>query len=115
MARTAPRPRNACPEPRPRNDGWTVRRQLLFLKMLERTRSVSASARAVGMSREGAHRFRKRAPDGLFAAAWDLAMLPAAYRPCRAEIDEGHRRAIAAACSPEGAGPRRNRAARSTS
>lgn len=98
-----------------RHDGWTPDRQLEFLDMLARTGSVTRSARAAGMSREGAYRLRSREPDGLFATAWDRAVTPAHRRPTRAEIDEGHIRAIAAACGTEGAGLRRRLARESTS
>jgi len=57
-----------------RRDGWTPARQIRFLDMLARTRSVTRAARAAGMSRESAYRLRKRDPDGLLAAAWDRAM-----------------------------------------
>lgn len=46
----------------------------MFIKMLERTRSVTAAARAVGLSRAGAHRFRRRAAGSLFASLWDHAV-----------------------------------------
>jgi hypothetical protein len=88
----------ATPVPtRPRHDGWTVGRQLDFLHALSRTRSVTKAARAVGMSRESAHRFRKRNPHGLFAAAWDRAFVPPAILT-RAQLDEDHRRSIDRAC-----------------
>jgi hypothetical protein len=96
---------------RERHDGWTPQRQLLFLEVLRRTRSVSKSARAVGMSRESAHRLRRRESNGLFALSWDRAFPPRVTPPSRAEVYEGHWRAIAAACSPEGARPRPKRAA----
>lgn len=53
-----------------RRDGWTAARQLAFLNVLARTGSVSRAASAVRMSRESAHRLRRREPHGLFAAAW---------------------------------------------
>ena len=53
-----------------RRDGWTAARQLAFLHVLARTGSVSEAALAVRMSRESAHRLRRREPHGLFAAAW---------------------------------------------
>lgn len=84
-----------------RSDGWTLDRQLDFLDALARTRSVSLAARAVGMSREGAYRLRRRAGATLFAAAWDRALAATGPAPSRAEVDESHRRAIAAACWPE--------------
>ena len=59
---------------RPRRDGWTPDRQLLFLDALARTRSVTSAARAAGMSRESAYRLRNREPHGLFAATWDQAL-----------------------------------------
>lgn len=98
-----------------RRDGWTPARQVAFLSTLTRTRSVTRAARAAGMSREGAYRLRRREPHGLFAAAWDSAV--GAGRPglTRAEIDEGHRRAIAAACRAEGTAPPPRRAAQSIS
>jgi hypothetical protein len=70
-----------------RRDGWTPARQLRFLDTLARTRSVTRAAAAAGMSRESAYRFRKRDPDGLFAAAWDRVLATAAP-PAR----KGHRR-----------------------
>lgn len=57
-----------------RRDGWTPARQLRFLDVLQRTRSVTRAAAAAGMSRESAYRLRNRDPDGLFAAAWERAM-----------------------------------------
>jgi hypothetical protein len=84
-----------------RRDGWTASRQLDFLEMLARTRSVSAAARSVGMSRQSAYRLRRRDPGGPFAAAWDRAMGAGRVTLTRAEVDEGHRRLIARACGPE--------------
>jgi len=83
-----------------RSDGWTVERQIAFLEMLARTRSVTAGARAAGMSRESAYRLRARDPRGLFAAAWARAFR-ARPGPTGAEVDKGHRLAIAAAGLPE--------------
>jgi hypothetical protein len=57
-----------------RRDGWTIPRQLAFLDLLARTRSVTAAARAAGMSRESAYRLRRRPSAALFAAAWDRAL-----------------------------------------
>jgi len=62
---------------RPRNirrDGWTAERQRRFLAMLSQTKCVTKAARAVGLSRESAYRFRSRGPHGLFAAAWNRAL-----------------------------------------
>jgi hypothetical protein len=68
--------RRACPEQTKscRRDGWTIRRQLAFLDVLAQTRSVTAAARAAGMSRESAYRLRRRPSASLFAAAWDRAL-----------------------------------------
>lgn len=55
---------------RQRRDGWTPERQLKFLDALTATRSVTAAARAVGMSRESAHRLRGRRDGALFAHLW---------------------------------------------
>ncbi|HVL78149.1 MAG TPA: hypothetical protein VM346_02570 [Sphingomicrobium sp.] len=87
-----------------RRDGWTPARQLRFLDVLRRTRSVAAAARAVGMSRESAHRLRKRDAGGLFALTWESCFPPRVERS-RAEIDKGHRLVIALACIPAARAP----------
>lgn len=66
--------RTACPERRQR--GWTPERQLTFLTALAATRSVTAAARAAGMSRESAYRLRGRAGNALLAHLWDRALAP---------------------------------------
>ncbi len=59
---------------RSRKDGWTVERQCLFLGHLYLTGNIATAARAVGMSRESAHRLRHR-PEALgFAHAWDTVL-----------------------------------------
>ena len=68
-AHDSPRPRAKI-----RSDGWTPKRQLLFIHTLGRTRSVTRAAASVGMSRESAYRLRKRDSGGLFTAAWDFAL-----------------------------------------
>ena len=67
---------DSCPD-RGRRDGWTPGRQAAFLAVFARTHSVTAAARAVGMSRESAHRLRGRRDGALFAYLWDQALLPA--------------------------------------
>ena len=62
-----------------RRDGWTIRRQLTFLDTLASTRSITAAARAAGMSRESAYRLRNRA--SAFAAAWDRTLAAPDPRP----------------------------------
>ena len=60
--------------PKTRRDGWTAERQLRFLDMLARTRSVTRAAAAAGLSRKSAYRLRGRADGALFAALWDRVM-----------------------------------------
>ncbi len=69
---------------RARRDGWTVRRQCAFLAELYFTGSVAAAARAVGMTRESAHRLRVRPGAESFAAAWDRVLA----QPGAGRIDE---------------------------
>ena len=88
---------------RNRRDGWTIPRQLRFLEVLDRTRSVTKAARAVGMSRESAHRLRNRPNAALFAATWDRAMGADRSALSRDEVEKGHIRAIVRACGTEGA------------
>ena len=95
------KPRFACPEPC-RRDGWTPARQLAFLDILARTRSVTRAAAAAGMSRESAYRLRNRDPNGLFAFAWKRAMGAERIGLTRAEIDPGHIRTMRLACGSEG-------------
>ena len=68
--------RSSFAMPRARHDGWTHQRQVAFLRALFLTRCVTAAASSVGMSREGAYRFRRRPLGRPFATAWDrmLAM-----------------------------------------
>jgi hypothetical protein len=58
---------------RPRLDGWTEEKQRRFIETLADTGLVSAAAKAVGMSRESAHRLRRSAHGAAFARAWDVA------------------------------------------
>ena len=108
------KPRFACPE-RCRRDGWTPRRQLRFLEVLLLTRSVTKAAGAAGLSRESAHRLRKREPRGLFALAWNRALCAGRVIVTRAEVDQGHTGIIAVTCDTERARLRPKPAARSTS
>lgn len=84
-----------------RHDGWTIDRQLDFLAALARTGSVTSAAASVGMSRESAYRLRRRPSAALFAAQRDCALGAGFRSATRAEIDEGHIRAINAACGSE--------------
>lgn len=58
---------------RPRLDGWTEEKQRRFIEVLADTGLVSAAAKAVGMSREGANRLRRSPHGAAFARAWDAA------------------------------------------
>ncbi|QJB68690.1 hypothetical protein [Parasphingorhabdus halotolerans] len=59
---------------RARKDGWTPLRQAEFIGVLAETRSVSAAAAFVGMSRESAYRLRRKPGAGAFVAVWDDIM-----------------------------------------
>lgn len=67
--------RSAGPHPPPaqRADGWTPRLQVRFLSELAATHSVTAAARAVGMSRQSAYQLRARLRGEPFDLAWDHA------------------------------------------
>lgn len=56
---------------RARHDGWTAARQRAFVAALADTASVTAAARAAGMTARSAYRLRARADADGFAEAWD--------------------------------------------
>jgi hypothetical protein len=91
-----------------------VPRQIDFLTVLARTSSITEAARAVGMSRESAHRLRNREPNGLFAASWDRALGADRSALTRAEIVEGHIQTLNRALGTEAARLPRNLVAQST-
>lgn len=98
-----------------RRDGWTPDRQLRFLQMLGRTRSVTKAAAAVRMSRESAYRLRGRLKGELFALAWDSVMTRRRIRPSiGGEMDKGHIAELQHALGAESANLRRIRAPLST-
>ena len=73
---------------RGRRDGWTELRQCAFLAQLYFTGSVTAAAKAVGMSRASAYRLRERAGAESFAFAWDRVLsLPGWGHPGAAKED----------------------------
>ena len=75
--RTRHRPPFFRPVPlRARSDGWSEERQCAFLAALYWTGSVTAAARAVGMTRTSAYRLRAYEGAGSFAAAWDHILAP---------------------------------------
>lgn len=57
---------------RERHDGFTAKKRRKFLKMLEKTGSVSDACRKVGISTTSAYRTRRLLPE--FARHWDLAL-----------------------------------------
>ena len=86
MARAGEAPQRAAPppppeapapaEPRPyvaRGDRWTKWKMAEFLRQLAATHSVTAAARAVGMSRTSAHKLRTRLKGQPFDIAWEAA------------------------------------------
>jgi hypothetical protein len=60
-----------------RHDGWTPARQFRFIELLAATKSITAAAQAVGMSRESAYALKAR-PEAAhgFALAWRRALTP---------------------------------------
>ena len=52
---------------------WSPSKMAEFLRLLAATHSVSAAARAVGMSRQSAYKLRSRLKGTAFDAAWDEA------------------------------------------
>lgn len=57
-----------------RHDGWTQARLAVFLRALASSHSVSAAARAAGMSRQSAYDLRNRSKGEPFDLAWRAAM-----------------------------------------
>lgn len=71
------RPQFFHPVPlRARSDGWSEERQCGFLAQLYVTGSVTAAARAMGMTRASAYRLRARDGAESFAHAWDRVLAP---------------------------------------
>jgi hypothetical protein len=65
---------------RARHDGWTPERQRCFVAALAAGGTISAAARAVGMSAKSAYALRRRAGEASgFAQAWDIALARARY------------------------------------
>ncbi|WP_422344703.1 hypothetical protein [Parasphingorhabdus sp.] len=56
---------------------WTPEKQGRFLEALARSGSVKSAAAFVGMSRESAHRLRRRDEGRAFSRAWDAALIHA--------------------------------------
>jgi len=74
--------KSRCPSPEgdgvgasatPHNQ-WTREKMVAFLRELAATQSVSAAARAVGMSRTAAYNLRNRLQGQPFALGWEVAL-----------------------------------------
>ena len=71
-----------CPSPEGEGVGasatphnqWTREKMVMFLRELAATQSVSAAARAVGMSRTAAYNLRNRLQGQPFALGWEVAL-----------------------------------------
>lgn len=59
---------------RPRHDGWTHARQLLFLRALADSGCVTHAAAHVGRSATSAYALRRRRGAESFRQAWDIAL-----------------------------------------
>ena len=58
---------------KPRHSEWTRPKMVLFLRELAATQSVSAAAKAAGMSRTSAYNLRNRLMGTPFALGWEVA------------------------------------------
>jgi len=67
---------------RARCDGWSEGRQCVFLAQLYVSGSVSAAARAAGVTRASAYRLRARGDAESFAHAWDMVLTPPGTGRC---------------------------------
>ncbi|MCP5397018.1 MAG: hypothetical protein H6918_09880 [Sphingomonadaceae bacterium] len=67
---TAP---DAAPKTTHRHDGWSLEKQVAFLRALSASHSVSVAAKSVGMSRQSAYRLRSKLKGQAFDLAWEVA------------------------------------------
>ena len=58
-----------------RQDGWTPERQRAFIEAIAEGHTVSDACRLVGMTKQSAYAFRKRAAGAAFALGWSAANL----------------------------------------
>lgn len=72
FALPAPHPSTDLPDIDP-DDRWSKPKMAEFLRMLAAHQSVSAAARAVGMSRQSAYKLRNRLKGEPFDIAWEAA------------------------------------------
>ena len=73
-----------------RHDGWTLARQVAFLRALRETANVRVACGNVGLTSTSAYRAKKRLPE--FSDAWDAALvhcLPALERAAYVRAVEG--------------------------
>ena len=66
-------PFDPVPRLRKRRGGWSAERQRLFIALLRLCGSVSAAAKAVGMTSRGVYRLLKHEGAESFAEAWNVA------------------------------------------
>lgn len=93
MASKLPVPFTPVPV-RPRNDGWTVERQIAFVEKLADCGSISTACKHVGMSRESLRKLRLRAEAETFREACDAA-LDCAYADLEESASERARNGVA--------------------
>jgi hypothetical protein len=58
-----------------RQDGWTPERQRAFIEAIAEGHTVSDACRSVGMTKQSAYAFKKRAAGAAFALGWSAANL----------------------------------------
>ena len=66
---------------------WTREKMVLFLRELAATQSVSAAAKAVGMSRTAAYNLRNRLQGQPFALGWEVALELGLHNLAQAVVD----------------------------
>ncbi len=60
-------------DPAIRHDGWSLEKQVAFLRALSATHSVTEAAKSAGMTRQSAYRLRSRLKGQPFDLAWEVA------------------------------------------
>ncbi|WP_425230994.1 hypothetical protein [Sphingomonas sp.] len=83
---------------RPRYDGWAEEKQRRFIEVLADTGLVNRAAKAVGMSRESAHRLERSPHGATFARAWDAARAHAGGLISRTSRSSARSRASSTRC-----------------
>lgn len=72
---------------RKRISGWTVQKQLEFIRHLAAFGSVRDAARSVGMAESSAYRLRARFGAEAFCKAWDMALYQAGNHLLAVAVD----------------------------